>query len=137
MSMAGSQDPRPRAREIGVHIGVLPTGPLNAITDVPGVRVGHVSLIEGEGELVPGKGPVRTGVTAIVPHGGNLFREKVCGAVHIINAFGKSVGLPQVIELGTIETPILLTGTLSVWNVADALIDYISSHNPVDLHKML
>ncbi len=130
ISMAGCQDPRPRAREIGVRIGVLPTGPLNAITDVPGVRVGHVSLIEGEGELVRGKGPIRTGVTAIVPHGGNLFAEKVCAAVHVINAFGKSVGLPQVIELGTIETPILLTGTLSVWNVADALIDYISEQNP-------
>lgn len=121
---------RPRARDIGIRIGVLPTGPLNAIPDVPGVRVGHVSLIEGEGALVQGKGPVRTGVTAIVPHGGNLFTGKVCAAVHVINAFGKSVGLPQVVELGNIETPIMLTGTLNVWTVADALVDYMSERNP-------
>jgi D-aminopeptidase len=120
---------RSRARDIGVTIGSMPTGALNAITDVPGVKVGHVTLIEGEGKLIQGKGPIRTGVTAIVPHGGNIFTEKVCAAVHIINAFGKSVGLPQVIELGNIETPIMLTNTLNVWTVADAVVDYISQQN--------
>ena len=125
-----SQNTRPGAREIGIRIGALAPGPLNAITDVPGVRVGHVSLISGEGRLVPGKGPVRTGVTAIVPHGGNLFEEKVCAAAHVVNGFGKSVGLPQIDELGNLETPILLTGTLNVWTTADALVDYVSGQNP-------
>jgi len=120
---------RPRARDIGITIGSMPTGALNTITDVPGVKVGHVTLIEGEGKLIQGKGPVRTGVTAIVPHSGNIFTEKVCAVVHIINAFGKSVGLPQVIELGNIETPIMLTNTLNVWTVADAVVDYISQQN--------
>ena len=125
-----SQNIRPRAREIGINIGVLPPGSLNSITDIPGIKVGHVSLIEGEGKLVPGKGPIRTGVTAIVPHGGNIFTEKVCAAVYLINAFGKSAGLLQVMELGNIETPIMLTNTLSVWTVADALVDYMSEQNP-------
>ena len=128
--MKTEENRRPRARDLGVEIGFLETGPLNAITDVPGVKVGHVSLIEGEGDLEVGRGPVRTGVTAIVPHGGNVFTEKVCAAVHVINAFGKSLGLPQVAELGNIETPILLTSTLSVWNVANAVIDYVSAQNP-------
>ena len=97
---------RPRARELGITPGTLQPGPLNAITDVEGVRVGHVTLIEGDN--------VRTGVTAIVPHGGNVFREKVAGAVFIGNAFGKLAGSTQVEELGTIETPIVLTNTLSV-----------------------
>ena len=120
----------PRARDLGVCIGSLPTGPLNAIVDVPDVRVGHVSLIEGEGPLVIGKGPVRTGVTAILTHGGNPFQEKVCAAVHVINAFGKSVGLAQVVELGCIETPIMLTNTLNVWSVADATVDWVADRNP-------
>ena len=102
--------------------------------DVPGVRVGHVSRIEGEGDLVPGKGPIRTGVTAVLPHGGNLFTEKVCAAVRVVNGFGKSVGLPQIAEVGNIETPILLTNTLNVWTVADALVDYVSARNP-DAHS--
>lgn len=97
---------RPRAREIGLAPGVFAPGPLNAITDVDGVRVGHVTLIEGD--------RVRTGVTAILPHGGNLFQEKVPGAVFVGNAFGKLAGSTQVEELGTIETPIVLTNTLSV-----------------------
>jgi D-aminopeptidase len=107
---------RPRARDIGVAPGLYPPGELNAITDVPGVRVGHRTLIEGD--------DVRTGVTAIVPHGGNLFQEKVPAAVFVFNAFGKSVGLPQIEELGVIETPILLTNTLAVWRAADALRHY-------------
>ncbi len=121
---------RPRARDLGIRIGELQPGPLNAILDVPEVAVGHVSLVEGEGPLVQGEGPVRTGVTAILPHSGNLFTEKVCAAVEVINGFGKSVGLPQVVELGNLETPILLTNTLSVWAAADALVDYVAEQNP-------
>ena len=121
---------RPRARDLGIAIGHLSPGPLNAITDVPGVQVGHCCLIEEEGPLIPGQGPVRTGVTAILPHSGNLFTDKVCAAVHVINGFGKSVGFPQVNELGNIETPILLTGTLSTWNVANALVDYMIIQQP-------
>jgi D-aminopeptidase len=110
-------DARPRARELGVIVGILPTGPENAITDVAGVKVGHTTIVRGEN--------VRTGVTAIVPHGGNLFREKVPAAVHVGNAFGKLIGSTQVEELGELETPILLTSTLSVARVADHLIDYM------------
>lgn len=112
-----AQENRPRVRETGIVIGSLPTGPLNAITDVAGVRVGHATLIRGE--------RVRTGVTAILPHGGNLFREKVPGAVFVGNGFGKLMGSTQVRELGEIETPILLTSTLNVPRVADALLDYM------------
>ncbi len=108
---------RPRAREAGVIVGVLPTGPLNAITDVAGVTVGHTTLNQGDN--------VRTGVTAILPHNGNLFREKVPGAVFVGNAFGKLAGSTQVNELGEIETPIMLTSTLNVPRVADATIDYM------------
>lgn len=115
---AAAQDgPRPRARELGLAPGVLPTGPENAITDVPGVLVGQVTLREGDS--------VRTGVTAILPHSGNLFREKVPGAVHVGNAFGKLAGSTQVVELGTIETPIVLTNTLSVWDAARAVVTHI------------
>ena len=108
---------RPRAREAGVIVGVLTPGPLNAITDVAGVTVGHTTLIKGDN--------VRTGVTAILPHGGNLFREKVPAAVFIGNAFGKLAGSTQVNELGEIETPVMLTSTLNVPRVADATIDYM------------
>ena len=114
---APQEKSRPRAREAGVIVGVLQPGPLNAITDVGGVAVGHKTLIRGDN--------VRTGVTAILPHNGNLFREKVPGAVFIGNAFGKLAGSTQVNELGEIETPILLTSTLNVPRVADALIDYM------------
>jgi len=108
---------RPRIRDLGVRIGILQPGPLNAITDVAGVKVGQTTLIRGDN--------IRTGVTAILPHGGNLFQEKVPGAVFVGNAFGKLIGSTQVNELGEIETPILLTSTLSVGRVADALIDYM------------
>jgi D-aminopeptidase len=111
------QEARPRVREFGIVPGTMPTGPLNAITDVPGVLVGHVTVIEGAN--------VRTGVTAVLPHGGNLFREKVPGAVFVGNAFGKLMGSTQVNELGEIETPILLTGTLNVPRVADGVLDYM------------
>ena len=116
--MSSGQDAqRPRARDAGLMVGVLPTGPLNAITDVAGVTVGNVTLVRGDN--------IRTGVTAILPHGGNLFREKVPGAVFIGNAFGKLAGSTQVNELGEIETPIMLTSTLNVPRVADATIDYM------------
>src|SRR5215218_6420230 len=108
---------RPRAREAGVTVGVLPTGPLNAITDVGGVRVGHTTIVRGDN--------VRTGVTAVLPHGGNLFREKVPGAVFVGNGFGKLTGSTQVAELGEIETPILLTNTLNVPRAADALVEWV------------
>ena len=110
---------RPRAREAGLKIGVLPVGPLNSITDIAGISVGHTTIIRGDN--------IRTGVTAILPHGGNLFREKVPGAVFVGNGFGKLMGSTQVTELGEIETPILLTSTLSVPRVADALLDYMLS----------
>lgn len=111
------QEDRPRAREAGVMVGVLSTGPHNAINDVAGVRVGQVTLTVGDN--------IRTGVTAILPHAGNLFREKVPGAVFVGNGFGKLMGSTQVNELGEIETPILLTSTLNVPRVADALLDYM------------
>ncbi|HUR98682.1 MAG TPA: P1 family peptidase [Pyrinomonadaceae bacterium] len=108
---------RPRARDLGLKIGVLPTGPTNAITDVAGVTVGQTTMVRGEN--------VRTGVTAIVPHSGNLFQEKVAGAVFVGNGFGKLMGSTQVNELGEIETPILLTSTLAVPKTADFLLDYM------------
>jgi D-aminopeptidase len=116
-SLVAAETERPRARELGLKVGILPPGTLNAITDVAGVRVGHTTIIKGEN--------VRTGVTAILPHEGNLFREKVPGAVRVGNGFGKLMGSTQVEELGEIETPILLTSTLSVPRVADFLLDYM------------
>ncbi len=116
---------RPRLRDLGLRVGVSPTGPLNAITDVADVRVGHASVVFGEGALVKGRGPARTGVTAVLPHSGDLFEEKVAAAAHVINGFGKSIGLPQIQELGVIETPILVTNTLNVGRVADALIEHL------------
>lgn len=108
---------RPRARDTGLAIGVLAPGPLNAITDVAGVQVGHTTVIRGD--------DIRTGVTAILPHAGNLFQEKIPGAIFVGNGFGKLAGSTQVEELGEIETPILLTSTLAVPRVADAVIDYM------------
>ncbi len=109
-----SRKSRPRARDLGIQPGVGATGALNAITDVTGVRVGQVTLVSGRN--------VRTGVTAILPHGGNLFREKVPGAVFVGNAFGKLAGSTQVQELGTIESPIVLTNTLGVGVAVDAVV---------------
>jgi len=114
-----SLEERPRMREFGILTGTMEPGELNAITDVAGVKVGHVTLIEGEN--------VRTGVTAILPHGGNIFQEKVPAAVYIANAYGKLTGSTQVEELGNLETPIVLTNTLSVPTAADGVIDYILS----------
>lgn len=112
-----AQQIRPRPRDLGIKIGVLPTGPLNNITDVGGVTVGQTTIIRGDN--------VRTGITAILPHGGNLFAEKVPAAIYVGNGFGKLAGSTQVNELGEIETPVLLTSTLSVPKTADFLIDYM------------
>ncbi|HEU4522905.1 MAG TPA: P1 family peptidase [Thermoanaerobaculia bacterium] len=108
---------RPRARDLGVAPGILSPGPLNAITDVEGVLVGHTTIVRGDA--------VRTGVTTVLPHAGNLFREKVPGAIFVGNGFGKLMGSTQIDELGEIESPILLTNTLSVGRVADAAIDFM------------
>src|SRR5690554_3668330 len=118
-ALAGSGEPgpeRPRAREAGVVIGVRATGPRNAIVDVAGVAVGHATVVEGDA--------LRTGVTAILPHGGDLYRERVPAAIVVGNGYGKLVGVTQVDELGELATPILLTGTLAVWRAADALVDW-------------
>ncbi len=112
----GAQD-RVRARELGVAPGALPPGPHNAITDVPGVKVGHATLVQGDS--------IRTGVTAILPHGGSLFLDRVPGAIHVGNGFGKLLGSTQVNELGELESPILLTCTLCVWRAADALVGWM------------
>ena len=120
-----SESSRPRATDLGLRIGLLSRGPHNSITDVAGVTVGHLTLVEGDGALLTGQGPVRTGVTVILPHQGNVFRQEVTGAVHVVNGFGKSVGFPQVAELGVIESPIALTSTLSTWRVADGMVDYL------------
>ncbi len=115
-AFATAQARKPRARDLGIAPGIYTPGALNAITDVDGVRVGHTTVIEAD--------TVRTGVTAILPHGGNLFQEKVAGAVFVGNAFGKLAGSTQVAELGTIETPIVLTNTLSVGAAVDAVARY-------------
>jgi D-aminopeptidase len=114
---------RARARDFGIILGTLPPGPLNAITDVAGVRVGHATLVRDAGL-------VRTGVTALLPHGDNLFTAKVPAAATVFNGFGKSIGLVQIDELGQMETPILLTNTLNVGKVADALVAYMLEQNP-------
>ena len=108
---------RARARDLGVRPGVFPTGRNNAITDVVGVRVGHATLVQGDS--------VRTGVTAILPHEGNLFLDRVPAALHVGNGFGKLLGATQLAELGELESPILLTCTLCVWNAADALVGWM------------
>jgi len=127
-----ASEDRPRAREFGLVVGVLPVGPLNAITDVAGVRIGQVTLVEGR--------DIRTGVTAILPHGGNIYQSKVPAGISVGNGYGKLMGATQVRELGTLETPIVLTNTLSVPTAADAVIDWtlglpgnerVASVNPV------
>lgn len=111
----------PSARDLGIEIGSLSTGPLNAITDVEGVAVGQVTLSDG---------PVQTGVTAILPHGGSLFREKLPAAAQVFNGFGKSIGFVQLEELGTLESPLILTNTLSVGTASEALVRYLLAQNP-------
>lgn len=105
-----------RSRDLGIKIGVLPVGAFNSITDVPGVKVGHTTIMEGSS--------IRTGVTAILPHDGNMFQEKVPAAIFVGNGFGKLAGSTQVMELGNLETPIILTNTLSVSTGMDAVIEY-------------
>jgi D-aminopeptidase len=112
---------RKGTKELGIKVGILPRGPFNSITDVAGVLVGHKTIIKGD--------DVRTGVTAVLPHSGNIFLEKVPGAVFVGNGFGKLTGSTQVNELGEIETPIVLTSTLSVPRVADGVIDYVLGLN--------
>ncbi len=114
-------DRQPRLRDLGVTIGTLPTGPANAITDVAGVTVGHVTLSDGK---------VQTGVTAVRPHPGHAFRDKLPAAVQVVNGFGKSVGLMQLAELGTLETPIVLTNTLSVGTASTALVRHMLAATP-------
>ena len=116
-SLAGAQSARMRARDLGVAPGIFKPGPLNAITDVAGVRVGQVTLSEGD--------KIRTGVTAILPHPGNAYLERVPAAVFVGNGFGKLTGSTQVNELGELETPILLTCTLCVWKAADAMVEWM------------
>lgn len=114
-AVVGAQEPaRPRARDLGVAPGVFRPGPLNAISDVAGVLVGQTTVLEGDS--------IRTGVTAILPHGGDLFRERVPAGLHVGNGFGKLLGVTQLRELGELETPILLTCTLCVWQTADAMV---------------
>src|SRR5436190_9265130 len=108
---------RPRASDLGLKVGILPSGPLDTITDVAGVEVGQTTIIRGDN--------IRTGVTAVLPHSGNLYREKVPGAIFVGNGFGKLAGSTQVDEMGNIETPILLTSTTSVPRAADALVSYM------------
>jgi D-aminopeptidase len=113
---------RARLRELGRSVGRFPPGELNALVDVPGVLVGHRTVIEGE--------RLRTGVTAILPHGGNLYEEKVLGAFHAVNAYGKAAGLTQLAELGTIESPVLLTNTLAVGAVWEGGLRHVLEQNP-------
>lgn len=115
-ALAAEEVPRPRLRDLGIEPGILAPGPLNAITDVAGVRVGHTTLIQGDS--------VRTGVTAILPHEGNLFQEKVPAAVFPGNAYGKAAGFLQVVELGNLEVPIVLTNTLCVGTAVQAVVDW-------------
>lgn len=110
-----------RIRDFGYTVGTLPPGPLNAITDIAGIRVGHVTLSSGD---------TQTGVTVLLPHSGDLFNDKVLAAVHVINGFGKSLGTIQLEELGTLETPIVLTNTLSIGEACSGLLDYMLHQNP-------
>jgi D-aminopeptidase len=127
-SAAESSAERPRARDIGLQVGIFPPGPLNAITDVKGVKVGHKTVIEGD--------RVHTGVTAIIPGPGNLYTHPVPAAVHVGNGYGKLTGVTQIRELGEIETPVLLTCTLCVWTAADALKDWLYEQPGMGRHTI-
>jgi len=121
---------RPRCRELGVRLGILEPGARNTIADVGEVRVGHVSLVSGEGKLVPGRGPVRTGVTVIVPHPGNVWRDRPKAMWDTINGCGELTGAVEMREFGVLETPIGLTNTMCVGNVAIGLIEWTLAMNP-------
>jgi len=120
---------RPRPREAGIWFGELPTGRQNAITDVPGVKVGHCTIISGSGALVPGKGPVRTGVTVVLPHGGDMYHRPVKGAHYDFNGCGGLSGALQISEFGVIDTPIGLTNTMSMGTVGEAIIKHMLKAN--------
>src|SRR5512136_179860 len=121
---------RARCRELGLRLGILETGPRNTIADVGEVRVGHVTLISGEGKLVPGNGPVRTGLTVIVPHRGNVWKDRPKAMWDTINGAGELTSAVTMRESGTIETPIGLTNTMCVGNVVMGLMDAVLEANP-------
>lgn len=121
---------RVRFRDLGFSVGRFATGRLNAITDVRGVAVGHSTIVRGEGRLVPGKGPVRTGVTAILPSLANVFEERVLAGAFVLNGAGELAGLTQAVEWGLIETPIMLTNTMAVGTVADGVVKYMINKYP-------
>ncbi|MFZ5468368.1 MAG: P1 family peptidase [Myxococcota bacterium] len=124
------KEPRTRARDLGVPLGRFKPGKFNAITDVEGVLVGHSTIVRGKGPLKVGEGPVRTGVTAILPNRGNIFMDRLAGGGFVLNGAGEVSGLTQVIEWGLIETPILLTNTMSVGAVSDAVARYMVERYP-------
>jgi len=130
LASTASSETRVRARELGLALGRFRPGKYNAITDVEGVRVGHSTIIRGKGPLRPGIGPVRTGVTAILPDQGNIFMERMTGGGFVLNGAGEVSGLTQVMEWGLIETPILLTNTISVGAVSDAVARYMIDRYP-------
>ncbi|MES2209205.1 MAG: P1 family peptidase [Chloroflexota bacterium] len=122
-------EPRPRARDLGIVIGTMTPGPFNAITDVSGVRVGHATIIEGDGPLVVGRGPVRTGVTVVLPHAGDVWQQPVFAAPHVLNGNGEMTGLEWVREAGMLGGPVGITNTHSVGVVRDALVaEGVASH---------
>jgi D-aminopeptidase len=128
--MTDAAEPRRRARDLGLPLGRFKPGKFNAITDVDGVLVGHSTIMRGKGRLKPGQGPVRTGVTAILPSRSNIFMERLSGGAFVLNGAGEVSGLTQVVEWGLIETPILLTNTMSVGAVSDAVVRYMVEENP-------
>src|SRR6266571_1032963 len=127
---AEAEGPRRRLRDLGILIGRLSPGPLNAITDVKGVRVGQVTLNRGDGKQVPEKGPVRTGVTAILPHGGDLWRDKVPAATWVMNGTGEMTGSIWIDTQGALEVPILLTNTMNIGRVMDGVVQYMMKRYP-------
>lgn len=128
--MGSERSERPRLRDLGIVIGALPTGPFNAITDVAGVRIGHTTVIHGDGGLRTGEGPARTGVTAIHPHEGSAFDSLVPAAIDVLNGAGEMTGRSQVDEYGLLESPILITNTLSVGAVHRACIEWLCRDEP-------
>ena len=125
---AAAQEDRPRARDLGIEVGIFPPGLYNAITDVAGVRVGHATIIEGD--------DIRTGVTAVIPAPGNLYTDPIPAWIHVGNGYGKLTGISQVQEFGELETPILLTCTLCTWRAADALKDWIYTQPGMGEHTV-
>ena len=127
---AAPEATRRRARDLGIVIGTLRPGPLNAITDVPGVKVGQVTIRKGDGKLRPGEGPARTGVTAILPHGGDLWREKVPAATWVLNGTGEMTGSIWINTQGALEVPVLLTNTMNIGRVMDGVVSYMLKRYP-------